>query len=109
MKTTSNRIVLKTRWGKLIDSPTKCDECQEVKSKFMQYSKSNQQDCDSICDDCSPLVFARSFPRDYSNNTRDDEYIWNDKFDNDDLETPPDDAMKRSIRGGAFDSNRRRH
>jgi hypothetical protein len=107
MKTTFDRIILKTKWGKLIDSPTKCDECQEVKPKVMQYSKSNRQDCVRICDDCSPRVFALSFPRDYNNNTRDEEYVWDDKFNNDDLEIPSDDAMNRSVDGSFGTSPRR--
>jgi hypothetical protein len=107
MKSTSDRIILKTRWGTLIDSPTKCDECQEVKPQVTQYSKSNRTDRVSICNDCAPRVLARSFPHSRTDNSRDDEYIWNEKFDNDDLEIPSDDAMNRSL-DGSFGTRPRR-
>ena len=109
MKPSSDRIILKTRWGTLFDSPTKCDECQKVKPQVTQYAKSNQTDRVSICSDCLPRVLERSFLAPRPDNSRDDEYIWNEKFDNDDLEVSRDDAMNRAVGGGAFDSNRQRH
>ncbi len=101
-------IILKAPKGTLLNRPTKCDECQTVKPCVTQYPKSNQNYRVNICSDCAPRVLSRSFPRTRPDNSREDEYIWKENFDNDDLEIPSDDAMNRSL-GGAFESNSRKH
>ena len=112
MKTPSSdqsRIVLKTKKGTPLDHPIKCDECKIMKPHITQFSKSNRNYCVNICSDCLPRVLARSFPRSCPDNSSDDEYIWDENFDNDDLEVSSDDGMNRATRDGAFESNRRRH
>ncbi len=103
------KIILKTKKGEPLDRRTKCDECRSVKKHVTQFPKSNRNYRVNICSDCLPTVLARSFPQTRSIYSRDDDYIWNENFDNDDLEVPRDDAMNRSTGGGAFESNPRRH
>lgn len=109
MKPSCNQVVLKTKKGVPIQKPIRCDECQKVKTRVKQFAKSNRNFRVNLCADCLPHVIARSFPNTRANNSRDDEYIWNENFDNDDLEISSDDAMNWTVGGGAFESNRRKH
>lgn len=102
-------IILKSRKGIRLRGSVNCDECGEVKRGVYQFEKSNRFFKVNICRSCLPVVMGRSFPSSTSNRSWDDEYIWNENFNNDDLEISKNDAMNHARSGGAFESNPRRH